>query len=93
MMKLTTLDNGLKVASRTMPGVETVAVERIADFKRTPLHGCFVSVNQVVIGDRVPAGSGQRLAGVGADVAGTAGNEDWTKGHRSALAVLSTIDQ
>jgi predicted Zn-dependent peptidase len=31
MMKLTTLDNGLKVASRTMPGVETVAVGLYAE--------------------------------------------------------------
>ena len=31
MMKLTTLDNGLRVASRTMPGVETVAVGLYAE--------------------------------------------------------------
>jgi predicted Zn-dependent peptidase len=31
MMQLTTLDNGLKVASRTMPGVETVAVGLYAE--------------------------------------------------------------
>ncbi len=31
MMKLTILDNGLKVASRTMPGVETVAVGLYAE--------------------------------------------------------------
>lgn len=31
MMNLTTLDNGLKVASRTMPGVETVAVGLYAE--------------------------------------------------------------
>jgi predicted Zn-dependent peptidase len=31
MMKLTTLSNGLKVASRTMPGVETVAVGLYAE--------------------------------------------------------------
>lgn len=31
MMKLTTLENGLKVASRTMPGVETVAVGLYAE--------------------------------------------------------------
>ncbi len=31
MMNLTTLDNGLKVASRTMPGVETVAIGLYAE--------------------------------------------------------------
>ena len=31
MMKLTTIDNGLRVASRTMPGFETVAVGLYAD--------------------------------------------------------------
>src|SRR3954469_2270358 len=31
MMKLTTLDSGLRVASRTMPGFETVAVGLYAD--------------------------------------------------------------
>jgi len=31
MMKLTILDNGLRVASRTMPGIETVAVGLYAD--------------------------------------------------------------
>src|ERR671921_93729 len=31
MMKLTTLDSGLKVASRPMPGFETVAVGLYAD--------------------------------------------------------------
>ena len=31
MMQLTTLANGLRVASRAMPGVETVAVGLYAD--------------------------------------------------------------
>src|ERR671926_397616 len=31
MMKLTTLDNGLKVASRAMPGIETAAVGLYAE--------------------------------------------------------------
>jgi predicted Zn-dependent peptidase len=43
MMKLTTLDNGLRVASREMPGVETAAVGLYADtgsrYEPAPLNG------------------------------------------------------
>ena len=61
---------------RTHRRDQPVAVVQIALHQRTPFHRAAVAARQAVIDDRPIAGGGKRLAGVAADITGTAGNED-----------------
>ena len=55
---------------------EAVGVEQVAALERAPLHRMGEAAREVVVGDRRVAGPRQRLAGVRADVARPAGDQD-----------------
>ncbi len=55
---------------------QQLGVGKIALDQRPPAHRLAVAVDEIVIGDRRIAGLGQSLAGMTADIAGTAGNQD-----------------
>src|SRR5712691_5686915 len=57
---------------RSEPG----AVVEIALDKRAPTHGFAVAARQVVVYDRAITRGGQGLAGMAADIAGAASDED-----------------
>jgi hypothetical protein len=51
--------------------VQAGAVQDVADLDRSPGQRPAVAGGEVVVGDRLIAGPGQRLTGLAADVAGT----------------------
>ena len=56
--------------------IESLSIKDIALFEWAPFDGVFVSVDEVVVGDGGVAGFCQGFAGVGAYIAGGAGDED-----------------
>ena len=74
------VDHGLD-AVLTNRALHEGAVANVTLDQGAPADGRFVPVDQVVQRDREAAGARERLAGVAADVAGAAGNENCALRH------------
>src|SRR5580704_2648361 len=72
-------DRGRTIACQNL--AQAAAVGKHADFERAPLHRLRVAALEAVVADRIEAGRAQRLAGVTADKARTAGHQD--RRHRA----------
>ena len=61
-------------------------IEEVAFDQRTPPNEFAVAGGKIVIHHREEPGGGQRLAGMAADVSGTAGDEDYRlRGQKNLL--------
>jgi len=56
-------------------GIEPLAISRITLLERPPADLLAMAIDQVVVGDRLMAGTGQCLAGMGTDVASATGDQ------------------